>query len=163
MSRADRQLAALATIVAELRKRTPTAIAHARAIAADGYPGGGKGDFNVRSKGGHSDPTANAALTRTTGTGPGYNLADQIQLLEQNIAIAAQALGEAITVVDRLMPPPGVTPRCSGGAGLDGHLEWGDPGCTKVPDGRPSRQGMCDACYQRLDRWRRVPRTENAA
>lgn len=157
------QLAALHTIVTELRKRTPQALAHARAIAADGYPtlGGGNGPTG---KGTISDPTANAALHRTTGSGPGYHLADQVQLLEHSLRIAASALGDALAIVDRLQPAPGATPRCSGGAGLDGHLDWGDPSCTNVPDGRPSYHGMCNACHQRRYRWERSePRTGTAA
>lgn len=157
------QIDAIATVAAELRRRTRPALAHAQTIIADGYPGGGGQDFNVRSKGGVSDPTASAALSRTTGTGSGYLLSDIVQRLEQCVANAAAELGEALALVDRLSPPPGSTPRCSGGAGLDGHLDWGDPSCSNVPDGRPSRQGMCDACYQRLDRWRRTPRTPQPA
>ena len=162
-NRTNAQLSALATIVSELRKRTPQALAHAHNIVADGYPtlggsGGGHGGKNTIS-----DPTANAALNRTTGTGSGYRVADQVQLLEHSLRIAAAALGDALTIVDRLQPRPGDTPRCSGGAGLDGHLEWGDPTCTRVPDGRPSRHGMCDACHNRRDRWGRVPRTDEAA
>ena len=161
-NRTNAQLSALATIVTELRKRTPQALAHAHSIVADGYPtlggSGGHGGKNTIS-----DPTANAALNRTTGTGTGYRVADQVQLLEHSLRIAAAALGECLTIVDRLQPAPGATPRCSGGAGLDGHLEWGDPTCTRVPDGRPSRHGMCDACHNRRDRWGRVPRTDEAA
>ena len=161
-NRTNALLSALATIVTELRKRTPQALAHAHSIVADGYPtlggSGGHGGKNTIS-----DPTANAALNRTTGTGAGYRVADQVQLLEQCLRIAAAALGDCLTIVDRLQPAPGATPRCSGGAGLDGHLEWGDPTCTRVPDGRPSRHGMCDACHNRRDRWGRVPRTDEAA
>ena len=162
-NRTNAQLAALNTIVAELRKRTPAALAHALAIAADGYPtlggSGGHGGKNTIS-----DPTANAALNRTTGTGTGYRIGDQVQLLEQCLRNAAAALGDALTIVDRLQPAPGATPRCSGGAGLDGHLDWGDPRCTRVPDGRPSRSGLCDACYQRQYRWENdVLRTGEAA
>lgn len=155
--RLNAQIAALHTLVDQLRTRTPGALAHARDLAADGWPTGG--DSNVRSKNAISDPTANAALNNTTGTGPGYRIIDQVQRLEQLVATAAVTLGDALTIVDRLMPPPGATPRCSGGAGLDGHIEWADPSCVRVPDGRPGRRGMCDACYQRYDRWRRVPRT----
>ena len=161
-NRTNAQLSALATIVTELRKRTPQALAHAHSIVADGYPTlGGSGGHG--GKNAISDPTANAALNRTTGTGAGYRVADQVQLLEQCLRIAAAALGDCLTIVDRLQPRPGDTPRCSGGAGLDGHLEWGDPTCTRVPDGRPSRHGMCDACHNRRDRWGRVPRTDEAA
>lgn len=162
-NRTNAQLSALATIVAELRKRTPQALAHAHSIVADGYPTlGGSGGYGGKNT--ISDPTANAALNRTTGTGAGYRVADQVQLLEQCLRIAASALGDAISVVDRLQPAPGATPRCSGGAGLDGHLNWGDPACTNVPDGRPSYHGMCNACHQRRYRWERSePRTGTAA
>lgn len=162
-NRTNAQLSALATIVTELRKRTPQALAHAHSIVADGYPtlggSGGHGGKNTIS-----DPTANAALNRTTGTGTGYRVADQVQLLEQCLRIAAAALGDCLTIVDRLQPAPGDTPRCSGGAGLDGHLEWGDPTCNNVPDGRASYFGMCNACAQRRYRWERSePRTGTAA
>ena len=65
--------------------QTLYALAHARTIVADGYPtlggsGGGHGGKNSIS-----DPTANAALNRTTGTGAGYRVADQVQLLEHNL------------------------------------------------------------------------------
>ena len=84
-NRTNAQLSALATIVSELRKRTPQALAHAHNIVADGYPtlggsGGGHGGKNTIS-----DPTANAALNRTTGTGSGYRVADQVQLLEHSL------------------------------------------------------------------------------
>lgn len=160
------QVDAICTIATELRRRTRTALTHAQTIVADGYSSGSSGggtDFNVRSKGGISDPTANAALARTTGTGTGYRLADHVQRLEQCIATAAAELGEALAIVNRLLPPPGVTPRCSGGAGLDGHLSWGDPTCANVPDGRPSYSGMCNACYQRRARWQREARTADVA
>ena len=162
-NRTNAQLSALATIVAELRKRTPQALAHAHSIVADGYPTlGGSGGHGGKNS--ISDPTANAALNRTTGTGSGYRVGDQVQLLEHSLRIAAAALGDCLTIVNRLQPTPGATPRCSGGAGLDGHLDWGDPACTRVPDGRPSRSGLCDACYQRQYRWENgVPRTDKAA
>jgi len=161
--RINAQLAALGTIVTELRKRTPAALAHARAQAADGYPtlGGGGGPSLKYTI---SDPTAHAALARTTGQLTGSGVADRVQHLEQALRNAAAALGDALAIVDRLQPAPGATPRCSGGAGLDGHLDWGDPTCTNVPDGRPSYHGMCNACAQRRYRWERSePRTDTAA
>jgi hypothetical protein len=160
------QLSALATIVAELRKRTPQALAHAHNIVADGYPTlGGSGGHGGKNS--ISDPTANAALNRTTGTGSGYRVADQVQLLEHSLRIAAAALGDCLTIVDRLQPRPGDTPRCSGGAGLDGAHGpngWGDERCENIPDGRASYLGMCNACAQRRYRWERSePRTGTAA
>lgn len=164
MTRINAQLAALNTLVVELRKRTPSALAHARTIAADGYPTlGASSGSGPSGKNNISDPTANAALSRTTGELTGSGLADRVQHLEQALRNAAAALGDALTIVDRLQPAPGATPRCSGGAGLTGALEWGDPTCVRVPDGRPSREGLCDACHHRRERWARVPRPDYAA
>ena len=162
MTRPDRQLAALANLIDEARRRWPAARAHAVAIVADGYPtattGGGGSKNQI------SDPTANAVVARTTGTGTGYRTADWVQAAEQAIRNASAEIGMLLTIIDKLSPKPGVTPRCSGGAGLDGHLEWGDPTCTNVPDGRPSYHGMCNACYQRRARWTRSePRTAEVA
>jgi len=161
MARPDQQLAAIHHLVDEARRRWPAARAHAASIAADGHRRTTTGSGG--SKGGISDPTANAAIARTTGTGTGYLVTDLVQAAEQAIRNAAGELGELLAIIDKLSPPPGDTPRCSGGAGIEGALEFGDPTCTRVPDGRPSRSGMCDACYQRYDRWRRVPRTAGAA
>lgn len=156
--RINQQLHALHSIVTELRRRTPAALANASSIVADGYPAGGSGGGSGKNT--ISDPTARAALNRT---GSPTHVADKIAAIERSIATSAAQLAHALALIDSLLPSPGTTPRCSGGAGLDGHLEWGDPTCTRIPDGRPSRQGMCDACYQRYDRHTRVPRTEQAA
>lgn len=154
--RLDNQLQALTTLISELRRRLPAAVAHATDLAADGWPaGGGQGPTG---KGSISDPTANAVMARTSARG-GMSLTDSILQLEQAVATAAVGIGDALTVVDRLQPRPGTTPRCSGGAGLDGSMDWGDPTCTNVPDGRPSYQGLCNACYQRKRRHDSEPRT----
>jgi hypothetical protein len=45
------------------------------------------------------------------------------------------------------------TMRCSGGAGLEGSLEWGRADCHEIQEeGR--REGLCMACRKRRDRWR---------
>jgi hypothetical protein len=157
--RLTNQAHAIEQLANNLRHRLPTALNHANTIAADGWPTTGN-DFNVRSKNTIPDPTANAVINRTGDT---TSIANLIHNLNNHITIAATRLAEALAIVDKLSPPPGTTPRCSGGAGLDGHLDWGDPTCTRIPDGRPSRHGMCDACYQRHQRWTRVPRTAPTA
>ena len=46
------------------------------------------------------------------------------------------------------------TLRCTGGAGLQGALEWGRPDCTDLQE--PDRKGgLCMACRKRRDRWQR--------
>ena len=145
------QLGVITALIGDLRKHTPAALAHAAAITADGYPSGGGGIRGGKNT--ISDPTALAALNRTSGTHRGYHPADQMQTLEQHLRLATTALRDAITIVHRFQPADGEIPRCSGGAGLDGHHIWGDPACRNIPDGRPSYAGMCNGCAQRRYRW----------
>jgi len=49
-----------------------------------------------------------------------------------------------------LTPTP--KPRCDGGTGRDGHLQWGRPDCTNIPD---TGRKLCHACRQRMTRWRK--------
>lgn len=150
--RINAQAQAITMIATELRRRLPAALAHAAAITPDGYSRGTTGSGRAP---GVPDPVGNAVAART-GIGTPAAVADLTRIL----ADVAVLLGDALTIVDSLAPAPGASPRCSGGAGLDGHLEWGDPACRNVPDGRPSRQGMCDSCYLRAYRWQtRVPST----
>lgn len=154
-SRIDTQLAATVTLISELRRRLPTAIAHAQAITADGYGSGGGG---AKGKNTISDPTLSAVIARDSN-GKRVSAPEAVALLEHNARQVAMHVSDMLTLVDRLMPAPAATPRCSGGAGLDGSMEWGDPTCTNVPDGRPSYRGLCNACYQRERRWSSEPRT----
>ena len=41
-------------------------------------------------------------------------------------------------------------PRCDGGIGRTGYLEWGDPACTNIPE--PYRK-QCSRCRKAEDRW----------
>lgn len=150
--RINAQAQAISTLVTELRRRLPAALAHAAAITPDGYSRGTTGSGRAP---GVPDPVGNTVAART-GIGTPAAVAD----LSRILADVALLLADALTIVDGLAPAPGTSPRCSGGAGMAGHLEWGDPACTNVPDGRPSRQGMCDSCYLRAYRWQtRVPST----
>jgi hypothetical protein len=48
------------------------------------------------------------------------------------------------------LPDPGPKPRCDGGTGRTGYLEWGDPTCTNIPE--PYRK-QCSRCRKAEDRW----------
>lgn len=41
-------------------------------------------------------------------------------------------------------------PRCTGGTGRDGNIEWGRPDCWDIP----ARGPLCIPCYHRERRWR---------
>jgi hypothetical protein len=72
--------------------------------------------------------------------------------IHQAITTAAALIHEATSNTRRLlgerMP---IADRCTGGLGREGHIEWGDPTCTRVPE---REGGLCSACWQRERRWR---------
>lgn len=150
MSRLDTQWAGVAGQVELVRQRLAPALRHAATVAADGWP------LRADSAGRSTSTTTSveaAVIARTTGTGSGYLVADHVAALELLARQVATLVAEAIDHLEAIAPPPGLTPRCTGGMGLPGHEAWGDPTCRNVPDGRPSRAGMCDACWQRQRRW----------
>ena len=112
-------------------------------------------DAGIRSKGGHSDPTCDAALKAVAG----YDryLAD----VEDNLATLALAAGNLCDVVSRWVRSAASLeehPRCSGGGTVD---EWTRPDCTAFvdyqvrPDGSLSyrQDGLCTACRVAKHRW----------
>jgi hypothetical protein len=72
--------------------------------------------------------------------------------IHQAITTAAALIHEATSNTRRLlgerMP---VADRCTGGLGREGHIDWGDPTCTRVPE---RAGGLCHACGMRERRWR---------
>lgn len=62
--------------------------------------------------------------------------------------IADGALADARRLMGERAPK---ADRCTGGVGRDGHIEWGDPTCTRVPE---RDGGLCSACWMREARWR---------
>lgn len=70
--------------------------------------------------------------------------------IEAACTLIAVAAADALRNCERVLGMRVTPPRCSGGMGRDGHLEWGDPACDKVR----SRGPLCDACAQREYRWR---------
>lgn len=144
------QTQAITLIVNELRRRLPKAITHAANITPDGYASGHTG---TGSRNSISDPVANTVTTRDRiGTIPALNQ------LERTLTNAAVQLADALAIVDRLSPPPSASPRCYGGhlPGASIPIEdggWWDSRCDKIPDGRPSYQGLCNSCFQKHRRW----------
>lgn len=120
-------------------QRIEAALRRMTLLAPDGYPGTGSGPGQINTV---SDPTGDAVMDRTTGTGPGYNIADDHELIGQNLAMIAGLLHGIYTVTDRWTLAEGVIPRCS---------RLIDPDCTNVrSDGASNesdRNGLCVECW----------------
>lgn len=146
-----RRLARTRDLVERLIRSWPTAHHHAATIAADGWPL--RGDTAGVRATGHTSSVEAAVIARTTGTGSGYRTADlvaEFAVLELQLEATADRMA---VICDQLAGPPPPAARCSGGAGLDGALEWGRPDCDNFADGRPSYLGLCIACYNVRRRW----------
>jgi hypothetical protein len=112
-------------------------------------------DAGIRSKGGHSDPTGEAAIARVAKHE--RHLAD----IEDNLATLALAAGNLCDIISRWVASVNVAPaiRCSGGRTID---EWSRPDCTNwVPEtskgsGVLRGDGLCDACRMAKSRFERA-------
>jgi len=140
--RLDRSIAALTRAAGGL----PVLYAFLAAVTPDGYPSGGAGRSTT-----HSDTVLRAVVQRDEG------LADLFERRIKMIHIGATELAGAIDHLQRLAPDVALEMyerhRCSGGMGLPGAMEWGEPSCLKIV-GEHSRTGLCDACRMRQRRWR---------
>ena len=112
-------------------------------------------DAGIRSKGDHSDPTADAALKAVAGHDRW--LAD----VEDNLATLALAAGNLCDIVSRWVVSATAReahPRCTGGSGVE---DWTRPDCTAFVaysvrnDGSYSYRsdGLCDGCRMARHRW----------
>lgn len=124
--------------IAHRTRNMPSQVMHVaaalRTVTPDGYPNGG----DRTGSSGPSDPTAGAALARTTGTGPGYRTADDWAELLHAIATMQAAL-DTIAALHQRYARAHSTPadRCSGLI---------DPTCTRIRDGHPDHHGLCAPC-----------------
>ncbi len=114
-------------------------------------------DAGIRGKGGHSDPTADAAIART-GDHERW-LSD----VEDNLATLALAAANLCAIVNRWVQSAANSephPRCSGGSTVD---PWTRPDCTEWvaysvrADGSYSYRGdgLCDRCRMAKHRFER--------
>jgi hypothetical protein len=112
-------------------------------------------DAGVRSKGGHTDPTGEAACAHVA------NVDRHLSDVESNLANLAVAAGNLADVVSRWVRSAAALeehPRCTGGGTVD---EWTRPDCTAYvdyqlrADGTYSyrQDGLCTACRVAKHRW----------
>jgi len=104
-------------------------------------------DAGIRSKGGHTDPTAQQALAWI-----GLD-ARIFEHMETNIANLEAAVAGLVKFCERWAPNTGARVRCHGGRTVDA---WSDPTCTnwaaESSPGTPRGDGLCDACRMRRSR-----------
>ena len=112
-------------------------------------------DAGIRSKGGHSDPTADTALARTTAQERYLDdIADQLATLALTLRLLLEPCSREVVSAANAEEHP----RCTGGNGVE---EWTRPDCTEYAsyqirnDGSYSYRtdGLCDACRMRRSRW----------
>jgi len=113
----------------------------------DGYPS--RGDGVGRS----NDTSSTVERAVINGHASLLTLTTDRAKLHGLVRDALEAVNAAITVADRYAPaPPKASDlRCTGGFGMPGHLEWGDPDCEKVQESGRSL-GLCLACRKRRER-----------
>jgi hypothetical protein len=151
----DRALVTASDLVEALARKVPEtqALLLARLGAVDGWPGGSD-----------EPKVAHSATSTPTEAAGAKRLAIQRKL--DAVWHARAQLIETVTqlsrLCDRALGPDQIieVPRCDGGAGREGAIEWGKPDCTNVPKGRK----ICDRCRKAEQTWRRehglIPRAE---
>jgi hypothetical protein len=146
------RLAASSTLLDNLSTRLVVATTNATLAMSDPIPDDRPKveDAGIRGKGGHGDPTADAALR-------GLAWDDRVfELMEANLDTLALALANLMTFADHWAPIAGDRTRCHGGRTVD---EWSDPTCYNWAEltaaGNTRGDGLCAACRKRRDRWER--------
>jgi hypothetical protein len=149
------QLAASSSMLDNLAPRLVAAVTNAILSMSDPVPDDRPkaDDAGIRSKGGHSDPTGDAALR-------GLAWDDRVfDLMEANLDTLKLALGNLTAFADHWAPrQPASHPRCN--AGRDSVQPWARPDCENLVSYRVRNDGsttlladgLCDACRMRKHR-----------
>jgi len=150
------QITAASTILSDLVDRLPRAVHSANLAIIDpvGSDRPRAEDAGVRSKGDHTDPTADTAIGRTVRRD--HILSD----LVDQMASLALTLSLLVDFTNRWNAADVVATRCSGGRTID---DWSRPDCgnnveaDRGDDGkyRERGHGLCATCRRRRDDWKR--------
>ena len=107
-------------------------------------------DAGIRGKGGHGDPTADAAIR---GLGWDDRVFDD---LEAHLDTLKLSLALLTTFADHWAPNLGNRARCAGGRTVD---EWSDPTCENWAEltaaGNTRGDGLCSRCRKAKERFER--------
>lgn len=153
------RLHADATIIANLADRLPAAVAAATLAIVEPDRGSRAEDAGIRGKGWVTDPTGEAATSRTMARD------DALGNLDDQLSSLALTLSLLTAFVERWNRTEVAATRCSGGRVVD---EWSRPDCHeyvetyRTADGavRERGHGLCVSCRKRRDR---AVRDEGAA
>ena len=150
------QITAASTILSDLVDRLPRAVHSANLAIIDPVQSDRPRaeDAGVRSKGDHTDPTADTAIGRTVRRD--HILSD----LVDQMASLALTLSLLVDFTNRWNAVDVVATRCSGGRTID---DWSRPDCgnnveaDRGDDGkyRERGHGLCATCRRRRDDWKR--------
>lgn len=110
----------------------------AKPLVADGYPRGS--DAAHVAGGDTSDPTYAAAIVNTTGTGTGYRVQDNHDLIAYQLRVILEACAIIGTVTRQVTVHATENDRCS---------RTIDPLCDnlRAGTGTAARHGLCDNCW----------------
>ena len=150
------RITAASTILADLVDRLPRAVHSANLAIIDPVQSDRPRaeDAGVRSKGDHTDPTADTAIGRT------IRRDNILSDLVDQLASLALTLSLLVDFTNRWNAVDVVATRCSGGRTID---DWSRPDCgnnveaDRGDDGkyRERGHGLCATCRRRRDDWRR--------
>jgi hypothetical protein len=156
---ARRQLSAARTLFDRIHDELPLAIdiIHVR-VDRGGSPDDDRpraDDAGIRSIGGHTDPTGDAAISRVTAHEHWLaDIEDQLRTLALTLRLLVEPCSREVASAAGSEPHP----RCSGGSTVE---EWTRPDCTAFvdysvrTDGSYSyrQDGLCTSCRVAKHRW----------
>lgn len=137
-----RHVADMATDVAWLARNMPTVLAVLSRDTPDGWPAGTLGGGGGSGVSMPTEAAAIAGLYTRTQYATIAGLASEARGLVAQLVAAVQDVSVEVDTSAAQRQS-----RCTGGEG-----EWADPSCTR---NAVTRDGLCDACRQRRDYWRR--------
>lgn len=148
MPSARNVIAGLPSLADQAARLTPRALRRLVALEddVDGYPTRGEGGGSRSTS--ESTPVERAAAQLLP-------LSRDREAILRAVDDAHHALHRAIGLASKYLDKiDTATMRCTGGASLDGALDWGRPDCDNISE--PDRKGgLCSRCRHARERWQR--------
>jgi hypothetical protein len=164
--RTDRTIASIVGLAEGLTTKLPAARAVLAALihTIDGYPVGTDAPkVTATTELTTVEQAADQRIRLTVGW-DGETVQRNLRWIAETMDAAVRNLSDLHRECDRIIGEREAAPRCSGGVGREGALEWGRPDCWEVP--RSVNSPLCVQCYHRERRWRiahQLPTRSDAA